>query len=224
MNFEKLGAESLLVLYMPSLTAQAADIAEHYRPPETGRHSDLGDAESISKFLHAVAEGNYIETAAAIADLSKATVYRWLKQAETEPDRNNAQVRFRDAVEKARAMSEAQDVANVRKAGKLPQFWAASMTYLERRYPEKWGKRPETEAGPRVMVFLGTSPEHVIQITNTRQDPVNIIDSYQTQTQSEGIQIQPLTDTVSDGSGAKVPGESDTSTGKCSQNAQGENP
>jgi hypothetical protein len=204
-------------LYMPSLTARAKDIAEHYIPPETGRHSELADPEAIAQFLHAIADGNYIETAASLSGLGKTTVYRWLKEAETEPDqnhKNNAQVLFRNALEKARAMSEAQDVANVRKAGKLPQFWAASMTYLERRYPEKWGKRPETEAGPRVMVFLGTSPEHVIQL-NTQaqipQIPVNIIDSYQTQTQSEGLTSQVLTETKPAETQAKVIGESELS-------------
>jgi len=41
----------------------------------------------------------------------------------------------------AEAKAEATHVENLNKAGKLPQHWAASATYLERRYPERWGRR-----------------------------------------------------------------------------------
>ena len=65
-------------------------------------------------------------------------------------------------------MAEAEDVANVRRAGKAgPQFWAASMTYLERKYPEKWGKRADESAGPKVVVQIGCKDSDVaIQVIN----------------------------------------------------------
>src|SRR5262249_48680222 len=43
------------------------------------------------------------------------------------------------AIAEARAMASA--VRNVRAAGRHPQFWAAEMTYLERKNPELWGRR-----------------------------------------------------------------------------------
>ena len=41
----------------------------------------------------------------------------------------------------AEAKAEAGHVANLAAAGKKPQYWAASATYLERKAPERWGRR-----------------------------------------------------------------------------------
>ncbi len=46
-------------------------------------------------------------------------------------------------------------VRNVRKASQLPQFWAAGMTVLERKFPDKWGRRPEDSSTPRIVVQIG---------------------------------------------------------------------
>lgn len=189
---------------MPSLTETAQRIAEAYTPPATGRHCDIADAEAVSQFLHSIAEGNYLETACSVSGLGRATVYRWLKTAETEDDPNHPVVRFREAYEKARAMSEAEDVANVRRAGRQPQYWAASMTYLERRYPDRWGKRPETDAGPRVIVQIGLSAEHVPMVANQ----VNVMGTYQTQNESESLSLQAVTAPYRGASEAKAVGES----------------
>jgi hypothetical protein len=63
-----------------------------------------------------------------------------------------------DALEKAQADSESDAVQDVRKAGKAgPQFWAASMTRLERRHPDRWGKRGEDGNTPKVVVQIGVS-------------------------------------------------------------------
>ncbi len=144
---------------MSSLQAQALAIAEQYQPPAVGNHSMITDAPAVHEFLHELSEGNYIETAAKIAGISKQTVYNWLKRGQAGEEPYNL---FVDAVEKAQAKAEAVDVANVRKAGKAgPQFWAASMTFLERRYPDRWGKRQEEAAGPRVVVQIGVQDSDV---------------------------------------------------------------
>jgi transposase len=137
---------------MTSLAHQAQAIADLYQPPKTGRPSDIGSASTVQQFLEAVGEGNYIETAAKLAGLSKQSVYDWLKRGHAgEP----AYKAFADAVEKAEARAEAAMVANVRKASHLPQFWAAGMTVLERRHPERWGKRQDDTNTPKVVVQIG---------------------------------------------------------------------
>jgi hypothetical protein len=56
----------------------------------------------------------------------------------------------------------------VRKAGELPQFWAAEMTYLERRFPEKWGRRQDSQDGPKVVVQIGVRDSDVrVQIAES---------------------------------------------------------
>ena len=193
---------------MASIEVLAKRITEAYKPPDTGRHSDLADYRLVKDFLTAVSKGNYLETACHISGLSKQTVYRWIKEAESCEDTNDARIRFSDAYENVRARAEAEDVANVRKAGKLPQFWAASATHLERRYPERWGKRPETTDTPRVMVIFGAQPDHQVTV----QAPVNVMPYYQTQSLTESHSTPTVTDSVSAIPEAKALGESDTCT------------
>ena len=76
-------------------------------------------------------------------------------------DGDEAAIAFRDAIEKAEALAESETVRNVRQASKLPQFWAAGMTYLERKHPERWGRRQEDSAAPKVVVNIGVRDSDV---------------------------------------------------------------
>jgi hypothetical protein len=141
---------------MPSLAEQAQLIASLYQPPETGRHSDIGSQTTVQQFLEAVGDGNYIETAAKLAGLSKQSVYEWIKRGQQAETPAEAAFKvFADAVEKAEARAEAKMLANVRRASELPQFWAAGMTVLERRHPDRWGKRQDDSNTPKVVVNIG---------------------------------------------------------------------
>jgi hypothetical protein len=53
------------------------------------------------------------------------------------------------------------EMGKVRKAGEDPRFWAASMTYLERRHPERWARRSEGQDGPKVVVQIGVRDSDV---------------------------------------------------------------
>jgi len=140
---------------MPSLAEQAQTIANLYSPPATGRPSDISSSSTLQQFLEAVGDGNYIETAAKLAGLSKVTVYEWLKRAQSDDPADAAFKAFANAVERAEARAEAKMVANVRRASELPQFWAAAATHLERRHPERWSKRQDDSQAPRVVVQIG---------------------------------------------------------------------
>jgi predicted transposase YbfD/YdcC len=57
-------------------------------------------------------------------------------------------VQFREAVESARAKAEVRHVANIAKSAN-DGVWQASAWYLERSYPQKWGRLNRTEiSGP----------------------------------------------------------------------------
>ena len=137
---------------MQSLQAQAQAIADRYTPPDVGRPSDIGDPEILKQFLEAIADGNYMETACHLVGLSKVTVHNWTKRGEAGEAPFD---RFVNAVKAAEARAEAKMLANVRRASELPQFWAAGMTVLERRHPERWGKRQDDTNQPRVVVNIG---------------------------------------------------------------------
>lgn len=143
---------------MASLDVEAQRIAAAYQPPETGRPSALSDPDTLTELLAQVAAGNRREVACSLAGISTRTLSRWLElgEAGTEP-----QAAFVKALKRAEAQAEAGIVANVIEASKKPQFWAAGMTYLERKYPDAWGRRSEDGNGPRIVVQIGVKDSDV---------------------------------------------------------------
>jgi hypothetical protein len=141
------------------LRVQAEQIADRYTADvHVGAPSLLADPDTVQQFLAAVADGNYRETAARLAGISKVTFYNWLKRADAgEP----AALAFVNALEKAEAAAESETVRNVRNASKLPQFWAAGMTWLERKSPDKWGRRQDDSSAPKVVVQIGIKDSDV---------------------------------------------------------------
>lgn len=99
--------------------------------------------------------GNYLEAAAAFAGVSKVTVYDWMKRGRREIERVTANesrkirkseqpfVDFLNAVEKAMAEAEIRDVQIIYNAGKAD--WKASAWRLERKYPDRWGRKDHHE-------------------------------------------------------------------------------
>ena len=133
--------------------AEAQHIASLYTPPHTGRPSVcLTDVYRLNQLLKLAAEGNYLETAAKAAGFSKQTLYNWKHQAEAG---HIAAIALMDALEKAEALGESDAVADMRLAGKSPQFWAARATFLERKYPDRWGRRQDDQNVPKVIVQVG---------------------------------------------------------------------
>lgn len=130
----------------------AEQIADAYTPQSYGKPSLLEDPDKVQLLLAALQDGNYRETACRVAGIAKATFYNILKRAEQGEE--GAKL-FVDAVEKAEALAESATVHNVREASKLPQFWAAGMTWLERKSPDKWGRRQDDASTPKVIVQIG---------------------------------------------------------------------
>ena len=98
--------------------------------------------EVQQKIVDAIRLGNYIETAAAYAGISKSTLYDWLKKGGRA--RSGKYREFSDAVEKALAESEMRDVAVITAAAK--ENWQAAAWRLERKFPDRWGRRERIDA------------------------------------------------------------------------------
>jgi hypothetical protein len=93
--------------------------------------------EVQKKLLDAIRAGNYYEPACAFAGVDYSTFRRWMRVGEKA-----RKGRFRDfyqEVKKAEAEAEARMVLQWQK--QMPGNWPAIRDFLERRYPERWGRR-----------------------------------------------------------------------------------
>jgi len=95
--------------------------------------------ERAERLLQAVRGGNFLQTAAAYAGISFVTLRRWILKAD-DPDAPPEYVAFKEALEKARADAEVASLAKIQKAAS-EGAWQASAWFLERSWPERWGKR-----------------------------------------------------------------------------------
>jgi transposase len=145
----------------------ARAIAEAYVPSGAGRPSAIADASTLQVFLSELEHGIHMEPAADLAGIAPNTVRAWLKRGE---DRGAAFRLFADALKRASARAEASEVKKVRKAGEDPRFWAAAMTQLERRHPDRWARRSEDSGGPKVVVQIGVRDSDV-QVSIQGQAP-----------------------------------------------------
>lgn len=120
-----------------------------------GRKTKL-TPELQNKICDAIRMGNYIETAAAYAGVNKTTLYDWLKRGARERERVEKNpsakikkseapfVEFSNAVEKALADAEVRDVLIIANAAK--ENWQAAAWRLERKFPERWGRKDKVQA------------------------------------------------------------------------------
>ena len=115
-----------------------------------GRPTKLSD-ELLERIVKLLRAGNYVETACSAVGVNKTSYYSWLKRGNNElqrlKDNPNARVRkdeepyvrFLNAVEEAQAQSEVRDLHRLDKhAEENPNVL---MWRLERRFPERWGRR-----------------------------------------------------------------------------------
>jgi hypothetical protein len=110
-------------------------------PRHVGRPSKL-TPERISRLIEAIRAGHTREGAATLAGISKSTFNGWLASAK-EPGADQEFLLFLDAVKSAEVEAEDALLAIIRSAA--PKQWQASAWLLERRYPDRWGRRVKAE-------------------------------------------------------------------------------
>ncbi len=100
--------------------------------------------ELQEKICRVIKLGNYASVAAEYAGIGTTTFYRWLQVGEKEeagPYRD-----FRDAIKAAESEAEIRAVATIQQH--MGRSWQAAMTFLERKFPHRWGRRLDvTTAG-----------------------------------------------------------------------------
>lgn len=103
-----------------------------------GRKTKLAP-ERQDKIVTAIRAGNYIREAAGFAGIGERTFYDWMERGEKAEDEDDIYAQFSQAVKKAEQEWEVSTVARINRAAS--EHWQAGMTMLERRHPERWGRR-----------------------------------------------------------------------------------
>lgn len=121
-----------------------------------GRRSQLEtNTEKIEALLNYLRLGNYINQACAMVGLAESTFHYWRKEAEkieknletgeiAETDLLDSDVRlleFLESVKKARATAESYHLGKVRE----DPSWQSSAWWLERSFPDRWGRKDRVE-------------------------------------------------------------------------------
>lgn len=96
-----------------------------------------------------IAAGSYPEVAARASGVGASTFYAWMKRGAEAETREDGQpldfddepfVEFREAVKEAEAKAEVLAVGRIQAAA-ASGTWTASAWYLERKYPDRWGRK-----------------------------------------------------------------------------------
>jgi len=107
---------------------------------EKGRPSKL-TAEVIKNIQNWLRMGYFVEDAARMAGVHKATLYRWLEQGkeDREQEVESLYADFCDAMERSRAEAEGMFINSIQTAAKRGQ-WQAAAWWLERSF-DKWSNK-----------------------------------------------------------------------------------
>jgi len=98
------------------------------------------------RIVESIRAGAYAEQAARAAGIAPSTYYGWLRRGEAgEPTFSE----FSEALRAGEAEAEIAAVATIREAAQAGD-WRAAAHYLERRHPERWGRRERHHVESRV--------------------------------------------------------------------------
>ena len=118
-------------------------------PARVGRPSKL-TPEIQATVVQYVRGGNYFSVACRAAGLSYATFQEWMSRGE---DKNADPAKpptpefeaFARSIRKAEADAEASSITLIRTAARTS--WQAAAWYLERKYPDRYGRRERISVG-----------------------------------------------------------------------------
>ena len=103
----------------------------------------------IGAIAAAVRDGMYPGSALDAAGISATSHSYWVQRALEDDNAgldDSIYCQYSRAVKIAEADAEAEMIKTVREAAHAgPQYWPAGMTMLERRHPDRWGKRERVD-------------------------------------------------------------------------------
>lgn len=109
----------------------------------TGHRLSKLTPELITKMADIMAQGHYFITAINACGIGKTIAYEWINRGETDRD-NRVESLYLDlvnALKNAEAKSEQALLSVVKDKAINGKEWLPAMTILERRHPERWGRK-----------------------------------------------------------------------------------
>lgn len=121
--------------------------------------------EVQQRIVQALTAGNTRETVARYAGIDPASFYGWLKRGEAAG--SGPYFEFFNAVKKAESDATVHAVAIIHQA--MPKNWQAAAWFLERRYPDDWGRKDRVtiehqlqQEAERIAVEMGLDKDQVL--------------------------------------------------------------
>ena len=99
--------------------------------------------ELIEKMSGIMAQGHYFITACNACNIDKTTAYKWINQGELDLTNNveSLNTNLINSLKKAESDAEQALLAVVKEKAINGKEWIPAMTILERRHPERWGRK-----------------------------------------------------------------------------------
>lgn len=109
--------------------------------------SKIGRKTKLTKSLIKEAEqlikmGNYVTTVCDYLGIHQSTWYNWLQEGAAA--KSGMKREFFETIKKAESHAEIRNVGLIQKAAESD--WKAAMTYLERKFPDRWGRKDRITA------------------------------------------------------------------------------
>lgn len=92
------------------------------------------------RLLDLIAQGAYVEQAARAVNIAPSTFYAWKERGEAG---EQPYAEFLEALRAREALAETECVGLLRAAGETD--WRAVAALMERRWPDRWGRRREAD-------------------------------------------------------------------------------
>jgi len=102
--------------------------------------------ELIESLCEDIAQGFSYEKAALNNGIAASTFFKWM-QLGRKPDSEGVYCHLVNKVVEASDFSEAEALQLIRSAATLGRNWKATAWYLEKRFPEKYGRRINSKIG-----------------------------------------------------------------------------
>src|SRR5690554_1102925 len=126
-----------------------------------GRPSKL-TPEVIKRLTEAIRAGNYYEAACGYAGIGYSTFRAWMVRGEKA--KSGKYPEFMEAIQKAEHEAEVRMVAMWQKH--MPENWQAIATFLERRYPDRWGRNMRVNQNIQQEVRGQVTERHEYDVTH----------------------------------------------------------
>lgn len=106
--------------------------------------------------------GNYVSTVCEFLGIGETTWYRWMKEGEVA--KSGLKREFWESIKKAEAEAEIRLITDLQKIAEADQKWQALAWMLERKYPDRWGRKDKVSADVQHSGEVVDRHEHKVSI------------------------------------------------------------